>query len=52
MNEGWREEKVRVGWKQEAWLEEGWWGEGGRKRNLSRSKNLTGKGGEGGKAGL
>ena len=52
MDERWGEEKVGIGWKQKAWLEEGWWGGRGRIRMLLRIKNLTGKGGEVGKAGL
>ena len=53
MKEGWGEEKVGVGGKQEAWLEEGWRGKGGdcggeyERKNLIEKGNLTGKkGGE------
>ena len=39
MKEGWGEEKVGVGGKQEAWLEEGWRGRVvGRKRILLRKE--------------
>ena len=53
MNEGWGEQKVRIGWEKEARLEEGWRGKRRKKEWYFYWKaNLKGKeGGEGEEAG-
>ena len=45
MDERWGEEKVGIGWKQKAWLEEGWWGGRGEKKNFIENQKPDGEGG-------